>query len=197
MAVAGDTTERVIALRRAGWAVTAIARELGISVSTVYRRLPPELRRGEIRGRDAANVKTLGDSLRRWHERMRARGLPRNGSVTIEGREVIRTGWREPDRVALERAREMYADGKVAVKEIARRCGISVSTLYKYVRLRYPRDFRNPRLGGYRPGSAATLRRWHEELRRLGLPRDGSVTVRDGRVVETGRKRPARWPWCR
>ncbi len=89
--------ERAARMRASGqWSIDELAKELGVSKRSLYRMLPKSLRLGEIwvwngKGRDGMRV-----GLRRWHGRMKAAGLRRNGSVTIRDGRTIETGRREP-----------------------------------------------------------------------------------------------------
>lgn len=86
-------TERAVRMRLSGqWSVPELAAELGISKRTLYRALPACVKRGEIKVYSEEARERMRASFRRWHERMEKAGLPRDGSVTIRGGEVVRTG---------------------------------------------------------------------------------------------------------
>lgn len=89
--------ERAARMRASGqWRVKDIAAELGCSIQSVYRMLPASLRRGEIWVWGGAGREGMQSGLKRWHERMSAAGLRRNGSMTIRDGRAIETGRREP-----------------------------------------------------------------------------------------------------
>jgi hypothetical protein len=86
--------ERAARMRASGrWSVPEIARELRCSIRSVYRMLPKYLRLGEVWA--YARTDAERDTFRKWHDEMKAAGLPRNGSVTIRGGKTVKTGRRE------------------------------------------------------------------------------------------------------
>lgn len=90
-------TERAARMRLSGmWSICEIAQELGCSRRTVYRALPPEVRRGTVWVYTDESRERLRASFQRWHEAMKREGLPRNGSMTIRGGRVVRTGRVDP-----------------------------------------------------------------------------------------------------
>lgn len=85
--------ERATRMRLSGqWTVNELAAEFGVSRRTMYRALPQSVRRGEIRALSDEARGRQGAGIRRWHNELQARRLPRNGSVTLRNGEVIETG---------------------------------------------------------------------------------------------------------
>lgn len=85
--------ERATRMRLSGqWTIDELAAEFNVSRRTMYRALPPEVRRGEIRVFSEEARVRQGSTWRNWHKSMQARRLPRNGSVTLRNGEVIETG---------------------------------------------------------------------------------------------------------
>lgn len=133
-----------------------------------------------------------GDSLRKWHQQMKEAGLRRNGSVYLEDGVVCETGWREPDMAVAERAADLYLHSEYSISEILEELGIGhwlFNRMLKMQGVKKFRPFRNPRLGRRREGNNCSigLIEWHRKMKKLKLPRNGSVTVVDGEVVKTGR----------
>jgi hypothetical protein len=85
--------ERAARMRASGqYSMDELAAELRVSKRSLYRMLPAYLRRGEIWVWTGKGRGGMGDGLKRWHERLKARGLPRNGSVKIVDGQIIKTG---------------------------------------------------------------------------------------------------------
>lgn len=89
--------ERAARMRASGqWSMDELAAALHVSKRSLYRMLPASLRRGEIWVWGGAGREGMQSGLKRWHERMSAAGLRRNGSMTIRDGRAIETGRREP-----------------------------------------------------------------------------------------------------
>lgn len=87
-------SERATRMRLSGqWTVNELAAEFNVSRRTMYRALPEAVKRGEIKVYSDEARQRQRETLRRWHDRMRERRLPRNGSVTLgPNGEIVMTG---------------------------------------------------------------------------------------------------------